>query len=127
MSEDQVFGPGAEAVRGGGGGGQAWKMEGSAFYGRSPGAANGFARYRREGRGDGVIGFREDQVAGMQMDGGGGEQSFARRGFRFSAKGAIERAAVQDESVELLELAVREERVFSQAGILRDWFCGNFR
>jgi len=61
------------------------------------------------------------------MDGGGGEQSFARRGFRFSAKGAIERAAVQDESVELLELAVREERVFSQAGILRDWFCGNFR
>ena len=65
--------------------------------------------------GDGIAEFREDEVAGMEMDGGGGEESFTRKAFRIVVDGALKCAAMQDESVELFELAARKERVFSQA------------
>ena len=41
---------------------------------------------------------------GCMMDGGRGEQGFARRIFRFAAESAIERAVAQDESMEPLSL-----------------------
>ena len=96
-------------------GGEARELELGSLGWFARGLARGRFQCGHERRSDGVVSLSEDHVTGLQVNGGGSEHSFTRRRFGFAAEGAVERAAMQDESVELLEFAVREERVFSQA------------
>lgn len=118
VGKSEIFRFGVEAVRGGSGGGEVWEIEGCAFDRRGLWAACGLARRRRERSDDGIVGLSEDEIAGVQVDGGCSEQGFAGGELGFAAKSAVKRAATQDECVKFCELAMREERIFSQAGVL---------
>jgi hypothetical protein len=119
VSEDEIFFFGIEALSCDGCGGEAGQMEGSGLDGRCLGFAGGLAQSGLQGSGDGVIGFREDEIAGKQMDGRGGQQSFARRRFLFASGGTLQLTAALHESVQFLDLASGEKRIFSQAGELQ--------